>query len=417
MLAAAGLLILVAMGYSIGGMVADGGGDRPLDGDDDASLPGDGDPTPEATLPVVPIGSLLPDTPEDETDAEDQAVTPAAPPPQEDGDQGTPPASSLLASLLDIPPAADTAPESEPETETTTETEPTTETEAETENTIVDPSPRDLPPPDLSPVGSIQDMLGSRSDMASILGANNDDAYTGGPNDDAIGGTDGGDAIFGNEGNDTLDGGAGADELYGDLGDDSLLGGAGQDFLVGEDGDDTLMGGDEDDRIFGGDGNDQLAGDAGDDFLQGGFGADTLSGGACNDTLDGTYGERIGDGPLVDTDQADQLFGGDGDDAILIGKGDIATGGEGRDSFITGSDALTEADVGHVSDFDPTQDVIEIMFDPDKTPNPLITVMDAADGSGANVYFNGGLILTLGGAQGLEASMIQLRPITLSPEA
>ncbi len=266
---------------------------------------------------------------------------------------------------------------------------------------------------DLLDGGTGDDVLRGREGMDSLLGGGGNDAITGGPGDDTIEGGPDNDALFGNEGNDLILGGSGADEIYGDEGHDTLDGGNGTDFLVGGDGNDVISGGAQGDMLFGGDGDDLLSGDGGNDYLQGGFGADTLNGGDGNDRLDGTFaaGDSIF-GPH-DEDQGDVLDGGAGDDTIVVGALDIATGGEGADTFVTGSFIETAEVAGHVTDFDPAQDVIEVMFDPDLTPNPVITVEDFADGTGANILFEGQLILSVSGAQGLDPALVELREIEL----
>lgn len=269
--------------------------------------------------------------------------------------------------------------------------------------------------------GTPDDLLRARVEMADQLGPVTGDALTGSFGDDTLTGGAGQDALFGNEGNDSLSGAAGADEIYGDTGDDTLAGGDGTDFLSGGDGNDALDGGDGGDMLFGGDGDDALAGGAGDDRLQGGFGADTLSGGAGNDTLDGTFGTDGATG-LRDTDASDTLDGGAGDDAILIGAGDTATGGDGADSFLVGSHLLTgtgaegaaTAAVGQVTDFDPTQDRIEVLYNPEADPDPRITVEDFADGTGAHILFDGQVILNVTGGLGLAPAAITLRAVTVS---
>lgn len=398
MLAVAGLMIVLAMGFALSGMIADGG---PSDGDD-AALDGGVGPAPPAAQPITSLAGLL--FGQDETDTADDG-TPMDPTTDDSGTDDTdndPPDNGANLAQADSFGITRLAVGGD-------------------DGLILGEADPDLAQDQMAhglPCGgTIQDMLQGRQIMSGLLGENPYDAYTGGPGNDAMTGTHGGDAMFGNEGDDTLIGGDGADELCGDEGDDSIFGGNGQDFLVGGDGNDTIYGGADGDMVFGSDGDDLLYGDAGDDVLQGGFGADTLFGGDGNDTLDGTYsGGLNGFGPF-DEDQADQLFGGDGDDMIMIGAGDVATGGEGRDIFITGS-YIEIADVaGHVTDFDPTQDVIEVVFDPTLTPAPVISVVDFPDGTGADILFNGQVILTVSGAQGLDPSDIQLREITLSPAA
>lgn len=66
--------------------------------------------------------------------------------------------------------------------------------------------------------------------------------------------------------------------------------------------DDVIDAGDGDDTVFAGDGADSVLGGAGSDTIHGGAGSDTLAGGT-------------------------------GDDSIFVGDGDIATGGDGDDTF------------------------------------------------------------------------------------
>jgi len=266
---------------------------------------------------------------------------------------------------------------------------------------------------DLLVGGTGDDVLRGREGMDSLLGGSGNDAITGGPGNDTIEGGPDNDALFGNEGDDLILGGGGADEAYGDAGNDTIVGGSGTDFLVGGAGDDVISGAAQDDMIFGGDGDDHLSGDTGDDVLQGGFGADTLEGGDGNDLLGGIF--AAGDavfGPH-DEDRGDILNGGAGDDTIVIGALDIATGGEGADLFTTGSYIELAELGGSVTDFEPGRDVIEVMYDPEVTPDPVITVEDFADGTGAGILFNGQLILSVSGAQGLDPSLIDLREIAL----
>lgn len=371
MLAAGGLLILMAMGYALGGMVTDGS--APQDGADDTQDQ---------------------DAAQAEMATEEQAAQRAA--------------FSMLFGHGD-----DTA-EDAPVVDTGTGGDDSLTGGAGDDTLSGGPGDDTLDGfagDDLLDGGTGDDVLRGREGMDSLLGGGGDDAITGGPGADLIEGGQDDDALFGNEGDDTILGQGGADEIYGDEGNDSLVGGDVTDFLVGGDGDDTVSGGAGNDMVFGSDGDDHLMGDAGDDFLQGGFGADTLAGGAGNDRLDGTFaaGDAIF-GPY-DEDQGDVLDGGDGDDVMVIGAQDIATGGAGQDSFITGSFIETAALAGHVTDFDPAEDVIEVMYDPETTPNPLITVTDLDDGSGASIAFNGQLILTVTGGQGLDPSAIVLRPV------
>jgi Ca2+-binding RTX toxin-like protein len=110
---------------------------------------------------------------------------------------------------------------------------------------------------------------------------------------------------------------------------------------------------------------------------------------------------------MSDEDGGGTLDGGDGEDTIVTGAG--------------GDDVVAEPVIemveiaGHVADFEPGRDVIEVMFDPDLTPDPIVTVEDFDDGSGADILFEGQLILRVSGAQGLDPALIELHEV--APQA
>ena len=256
----------------------------------------------------------------------------------------------------------------------------------------------------LSDLGDSSDMLEARADIDPAFGIESADAITGSFNDDQLTGSDGQDALFGDDGDDTLSGSGGNDELHGDFGNDNLQGGDGIDFLSGGEGNDSLNGGFGRDALFGGEGDDAIHGGADNDVLHGGAGHDTLDGGAGDDVLNGTFSHGNGD-----QDAGDILNGGDGDDTIVIGEGDVARGGSGADVFSSGDYVENATEVGMVSDFDPSQDRIEVIYDPSSTPNPVIEVHDFTDGSGADIVLNGQVILSVTGAQGMDPGLIDLR--------
>jgi len=97
------------------------------------------------------------------------------------------------------------------------------------------------------------------------------------------------------------------------------------------------------------------AGADGDDSMFGGDGADTLQGGAGDDTLSGGGEAGAQDGIN------DELAGGAGDDTLILSQGDAGQGGDGEDTFV-----LTEGETGqaNISDFNPAEDVLEVVADP-----------------------------------------------------
>lgn len=151
--------------------------------------------------------------------------------------------------------------------------------------------------------------LGSGND--TVQGSTGDDVLASGAGDDVVTTGAGNDTVEAGTGNDLVDAGAGNDLVLGDAGQDTLLGGAGND---------TLDGGTENDTLDGGAGDDSLIGGAGNDSLAGGDGIDTLEGGDGSDTLTGGLG-------------ADLFNGGVGDDDLVLGAGDVASGGAGDDVF------------------------------------------------------------------------------------
>jgi Ca2+-binding RTX toxin-like protein len=205
-------------------------------------------------------------------------------------------------------------------------------------------------------------LIGTQGADVISAGAGNDTVSSLGGNDQ-ISGDRGNDTLFGGAGRDTLDGGAGLDALFGQAGidtlngnngSDSLNGGAGGDSLNGDAGDDTLSGQAGFDTLNGGIGGDNLNGDVGNDSVIGGAGNDSLSGGNDNDILIG-----------VDPFNAELGFG--------AGEVDTLTGGEQSDRFVLAQDNevlyddLGNSDFALITDFNLSQDVIQILEDSEES--------------------------------------------------
>ena len=155
------------------------------------------------------------------------------------------------------------------------------------------------------------------------------------------------------------------DYFIGSAGNDTFIGGGGGDVVDGRDGHDSLwyltsatavevnlqtginIGGDaQDDQltniegVMGSHFNDTLIGNEVDNYLEGGRGSDLINGGDGNDTL---YGGLVSDiGPFsleggADDAQADQLYGGLGNDVIVSAENDLGTQAFGE----AGNDTLT----------------------------------------------------------------------------
>jgi Ca2+-binding RTX toxin-like protein len=215
----------------------------------------------------------------------------------------------------------------------------------------------------------------NRRDLISGLGG--DDIIQGLAGNDQLFGGDGNDLIAAGDGNDTVEGNAGRDDIVGGDGNDLLEGGAGVDRILGESGNDTISGGRGNDILDGGEGNDSVSGDEGSDRIFGGSGEDSLSGGAGADTLTGGFGN-------------DSLDGGEGDDRLIgidpfspgaevgfgAGEVDTLTGAVGRDTFVLADEnrvyyddgeplSRGESDFALITDFDPSQDFIQLKGEAD----------------------------------------------------
>lgn len=249
----------------------------------------------------------------------------------------------------------------------------------------------DMADPDLTLTGTeSNDMLQGRGGADSLAGAEGQDGLAGGAGPDVLAGGDGDDSLWGNEGNDALTGDAGDDLLAGCEGDDSAAGG---------DGNDSVIGGTGDDELDGQAGNDLVDGGSGHDVLTGGTGADDLEGGAGNDTL---FGGLAAEGDTA----VDFLNGGYGDDELYLAAGDFGNGGQGADSFML-QDFAPGQPVVQITDFDPAEDQLVVMYDATLHPTPELTV---GSGGGATILMLDGVPLaSLTNGAALDLAAVQLQ--------
>lgn len=258
----------------------------------------------------------------------------------------------------------------------------------------------ELPQSNDDPVVADPDLVGE--------GGAGDDFLRGQAGHDTLSGAAGQDFLSGADGQDELAGGDGADSLWGDLGDDTLAGDEGDDFLAGCEGNDLLSGGTGEDRLLGGTGQDSLSGGAGndlvdgcegDDLLVGGDGADEVEGGAGNDTLWGGS-EASGD------EDVDFLNGGWGDDVLHLGAGDYGNGGQGADNF-TLQDFGAGSPVVQITDFDPSEDQLVVMYDAALHPDPQLSV--TAGGGAIILMLDGVPVASLTNGATLDLESVQLQ--------
>nr|WP_286186810.1 calcium-binding protein [Geitlerinema sp. P-1104] len=198
------------------------------------------------------------------------------------------------------------------------------------------------------------------SEVQQIIGQGGDDTI-----ESALNATEPGSTLFGNAGNDYIRSRGVGDRVFGGQGNDTIVSDVGQAIIYGDLGDDYLVARDTRTTLFGGrsfgeataqegknillsfGGKNILKGGGGDDSLVGEEGADTMAGNSGNDTImSGPRGASYlfgnkGEDYLLSraTDNPDTLFGGQGNDKVVVDANSSANapllfGGVGDDSLI-----------------------------------------------------------------------------------
>lgn len=259
--------------------------------------------------------------------------------------------------------------------------------------------------------GDAPDIISGNGGDDTLMGGSGNDQLTGRQGDDLLQGGAGDDIGHGGAGADTLQGGTGNDRLAGEDGDDRLVGAAGADTLIGHEGADGLFGGAGTDTLIGGGGNDNLVGGDGDDWLAGGGGADSLVGDAGSDTLDGGVGNDMLDGreSVNAFPEMDFLNGSNGDDTLLLGPGDYATGGDGADWFEL-SDLSPGDDIANIADYNAHEDSLVVVFDPVMHPDPQLSLETPEDSHDVVVLLDGVPLALVQGGAGMTLDDVLLTP-------
>jgi hypothetical protein len=115
------------------------------------------------------------------------------------------------------------------------------------------------------------------------------------------------------------------------------------------------------------------------DLLVAGEGQDTLDGDEGDDTLVGAFLSEAGA-------WGHYLNGGNGDDVLRIGSGDIATGGTGADRFEIGAGGAASA--ATIMDFDADQDEIVVFYDA-ASPAPVVSLAPGSMPDAVTVMLDG----------------------------
>ncbi len=155
----------------------------------------------------------------------------------------------------------------------------------------------------------------------------------------------------------------------------------------------------EDDNLFTDDGIDAGEGDTTDEAA--------LAQPDIGDATDGDPQDTTSADAGLNQSQSDPLWSGGGDNAIIVDHDETQLGWDSATNEI-----IETAEVAsNVTGFDPTEDRIEVLYDAQTTPDPVLEVHDFSDGSGADIVLNGEVILSVSGAQGLDPNMIDLRAV------
>ncbi|WP_298857181.1 calcium-binding protein [uncultured Sulfitobacter sp.] len=252
-------------------------------------------------------------------------------------------------------------------------------------------------------------------------------------------GTEEADRLEGDQGRDFIDGLEGDDVMNGRAGDDIIFGREGEDVLQGEDGDDMLCSGDGDDIVTGNRGQDLIEGQEGDDFVSGDYGWDTVRGDEGDDTVlggrgfdivGGGFGDDLVFGGIIqgvplnleeltelrdggsladingginmrDDSLGNELYGGFGDDNLVLGSGDIADGNEGDDTFHVMSEQIGENGAAVINNYSVSEDAITIIVD-DVDAAAEITVAD--ENGNSVISLNGVRLAVVDGTAGTIAA-------------
>jgi Ca2+-binding RTX toxin-like protein len=175
-------------------------------------------------------------------------------------------------------------------------------------------------------------------------------------------------------------------------------------------GNDSIDGGLDDDRLFGGDGMDTLNGGDGRDLLVGGVGEDIFYGGAGPDSIFSGEWEVVdnvqGFSSTVFDNEADTVFGGDGEDNLFLQSGDVAYGGADRDFFFLDVRDDVENTVT-IKDFDTSEDVFVVYYPKEDGGAPVLDITFSEAENGAFVTADGVEIAFLEGRIDVGQVLIQ----------
>ena len=114
-----------------------------------------------------------------------------------------------------------------------------------------------------------------------------------------------------------------------------------------------------------------------------------------------------------DDDDSDFLNGDGGDDSILVGSGDVVTGGEGADEIVLG-DWLTSGEAAQIMDYTAEDDSILLVWDDsiETSTEPQITVSADPDTPDQTLVLLDGIVVASANGGDLLPSDIALVPLS-----
>lgn len=119
---------------------------------------------------------------------------------------------------------------------------------------------------------------------------------------------------------------------------------------------------------------------------------------------------------MIGQEGNDTLHGGN--DVLVLRGAVVATCGVGNDAFHLQAapsdlarDGSTDAEVATINDFDQAGDMLAVDYKAaDYAVPPVVTVVDFADNTGADIFLDGLLVAKITGAQGISAASVTVAP-------
>lgn len=115
-----------------------------------------------------------------------------------------------------------------------------------------------------------------------------------------------------------------------------------------------------------------------------------------------------GDTYIIVDRAPDVIDAGAGDDTIRTIDGSTITTGDGADEVVLGVSSDISLETTTFTDFDPTQDSLEIQLLREPGQGGALSVVERGDGSGSDIYYGTAHIAALEGTTGLSADDITL---------